>query len=195
MRLLYLSTNFNSIALRYFFIFLGALLMLSCENSESDIQALNRRSVQKDEARKVESFLSQGGQVKARLITPVMLRVNADTPYVEFPQSLHVDFYNDSKIVETRLDSKYGKYYEKLNKVYLRDSVVVVSIKGDTLLCEDLWWDQNKEIFYTDLPVLLKSPAQYIPAKDGLEATQDFKKITFKTVHDSRLVTEEGTLP
>lgn len=195
MRLLYLSTNFNSIALRYFFIFWGALLMLSCENSESDIQALNRRSVQKDEARKVESFLSQGGQVKARLITPVMLRVNADTPYVEFPQSLHVDFYNDSKIVETRLDSKYGKYYEKLNKVYLRDSVVVVSIKGDTLLCEDLWWDQNKEIFYTDLPVLLKSPAQYISAKDGLEATQDFKKITFKTVHDSRLVTEEGTLP
>ncbi len=195
MRLLYLSTNFNSIALRYFFIFWGALLMLSCENSESDIQALNRRSVQKDEARKVESFLSQGGQVKARLITPVMLRVNADTPYVEFPQSLHVDFYNDSKIVETRLDSKYGKYYEKLNKVYLRDSVVVVSIKGDTLLCEDLWWDQNKEIFHTDLPVLLKSPAQYIPAKDGLEATQDFKKITFKTVHDSRLVTEEGTLP
>lgn len=79
MRLLYLSTNFNSIALRYFFIFWGALLMLSCENSESDIQALNRRSVQKDEARKVESFLSQGGQVKARLITPVMLRVNADT--------------------------------------------------------------------------------------------------------------------
>lgn len=124
-----------------------------------------------------------------------MLRVGADTPYVEFPKTLHVDFYNDSKIIESRLDSKYGKYFETLNKVYLKDSVKVISIKGDTLLCHDLWWDQNKQLFYTDLPALLKSPGQYIPAKNGLEATQDFKRITFKEVRDAPLVTDEGAMP
>ena len=31
-----------------------------------------------------------------------------------FPNTLHVDFYNDSTKIETWLDSKYGKYFEKL---------------------------------------------------------------------------------
>lgn len=172
---------------------------LSCENSESDIKALSDKNIQKDEAIKVESFLSQGGAVKARLTAPVMLRVMAqarvDTPYVEFPKKLHVDFFNDQKIVESQLDSKYGRYFESLNKVYLRDSVKVVSIKGDTLTCDDLWWDQNLQKFYTDKPALLRSPTNFIDAKYGLEATQDFKDIKFKEVKDSRILTEEGAVP
>lgn len=177
----------------------AAFVLVSCENSESDIKALSSKTIQKDEATRVESYLSQGGLVKAKLTSPVMLRVmtqfRVDTPYVEFPKTLHVDFFNEQKIIESRLDSKYGKYFESLNKVYLRDSVKVISIKGDTLTCDDLWWDQNKQLFYTDRPALLRSPAQFINARYGLEATQDFKKITFKTVEDSRILTEEGAMP
>jgi len=185
--------------LKKFLIVIAALGWFSCENSESDIKALSDKNIQKDEATKVESFLSQGGAVKARLTAPVMLRVMAqarvDTPYVEFPKKLHVDFFNDQKVVESQLDSKYGRYFESLNKVYLRDSVKVVSIKGDTLTCDDLWWDQNLQKFYTDKPALLRSPTNFIDAKYGLEATQDFKDIKFKEVKDSRILTEEGTVP
>ena len=28
---------------------------------------------------------------------------------------------------------RYGKYFENLDKVYLRDSVIVITVKGDTL--------------------------------------------------------------
>ncbi|MEI9807152.1 MAG: LPS export ABC transporter periplasmic protein LptC [Bacteroidota bacterium] len=94
--------------------------------------------------------MSQDGKMKAKLTAPLMLRVLADTLYVEFPNSLHVDFYNDSTKIESWLDSKYGKYFETLDKVYLRDSVIVINIKGDTLKCPDLWWDQNAKLFYTD---------------------------------------------
>ncbi|MCH5690975.1 hypothetical protein LWM68_46150 [Niabella sp. W65] len=82
--------------MKKFLIVIAALGWFSCENSESDIKALSDKNIQKDEATKVESFLSQGGAVKARLTAPVMLRVMAqarvDTPYVEFPKKLHVDF-------------------------------------------------------------------------------------------------------
>lgn len=125
----------------------------------------------------------------------VMGQKGVDTPYVEFPKKLHVDFYNDQKIVESRLDSKYGRYFESLNKVYLRDSVKVVSINGDTLTCDDLWWDQGQQKFYTDKPAKLKRPMDLIDAKYGLEANQDFSDITFKKVTDSRILTEEGTVP
>ncbi|MGC4233220.1 MAG: LPS export ABC transporter periplasmic protein LptC [Niabella sp.] len=187
--------------MKNFIVFIAAIILCtSCENSESDIKALNTKSVQKDEAVMVESYLSQKGKVKAKLTSPLMLRIMAatfsDTPYVEFPKTLHVDFFNDEKTIESRLDSKYGKYFESLNKVYLKDSVKVVSAKGDTLTCDDLWWDQDKQLFYTDRPATLKSlTALPIYGKNGLEATQDFKRITFKQVEDSRLLTDGEAIP
>lgn len=130
--------------------------------------------------KKIEAYLSQESKVKAKLTAPLMMRHEADTLYTEFPNSLHVDFYDDSTRIESWLDSKHGKYFENLDKVYLWDSVVVINIKGDTLKSQDLWWDQNKKLFYTDkYAEYLRKDKQIFPGK-GLEATQDFKRITFK---------------
>lgn len=148
----------------------------------------------KDEAANIESYLSQGGIIRAKLTAPLMIRITADTIYTEFPKTLHVDFYNADRIIESRLDSKYGKYFETQNKVYLRDSVRVITTKGDTLLCEDLWWDQNKEKFYTNKPAVYFSPTQKQAGKDGLEATQDLKTVSFLN-SSGKMLTQEGDLP
>src|ERR1700730_9418546 len=95
----------------------GCCFIYSCENDEKKVNDLTKNVVMKEEARNIESYLSQEGKIKAKLKAPLMLRVMADTIYVEFPQSLHCDFYNDSAKIETWLDSKYGKYFEGLNKV------------------------------------------------------------------------------
>jgi LPS export ABC transporter protein LptC len=170
------------------------VFLFSCENSEKEINALNKKSLMKDEATFVESYLSQGGKVKAKLTAPVLVRLQADTVYTEFPKTLHVDFYNDNKIVDTRLDSRYGKYYETLNKIYLRDSVRVVTTKGDTLYCKDLWWDQNKQLFYTDKIAIYRSHTQKLEGQYGLEATQDLKTITFKNT-SGQIQTAAGQIP
>jgi LPS export ABC transporter protein LptC len=109
-----------------------------------------------------------------------MLRFEADTVYIEFPKSLHVDFYNDSTQIETWLDSKYGKYFETLNKVYLKDSVIVINVQGDTLRTPDLWWDQNSRLFYTDKYAEYHRKGKHIYGGKGLEATQDLRTLTFK---------------
>ncbi len=145
-----------------------------------------------DQALKVESYLSQGGKVKAKLTAPLMLRVQADTVYTEFPKTLHVDFYNDSAKVESRLDSKYGKYMESISMIYLRDSVRVVSEKGDTLYCQDLWWDQNKLLFYTDKPARYNARDQRLQGDLGLQATQDLKNVTFIRSHGQTLPGQTG---
>jgi LPS export ABC transporter protein LptC len=182
------SATFFILAASVFFFF-------SCENTQEEIDALDKKKLMMDEATQIESYLSQGGKTKAKLTAPLMLRVTADTNYTEFPKTLHVDFYNDSKIVDTRLNARYGKYYENLNKVYLRDSIKIISIRGDTLYCDDLWWDQDKELFYTDKPVRQRSSSgQKIDGKNGLEATQDLKRTTFKKTNGI-FPTKEGDLP
>jgi hypothetical protein len=90
-----------------------------------------------------------------------------------------VDFYNDSTQIESWLDSKYGKYFESLDKVYLRDSVIVINVKGDTLRAPDLWWDQTARIFYTDKRAEYRTKDKHIFGNDGLVATQDMSTVTF----------------
>jgi hypothetical protein len=108
-------------------------LLSSCENKQEDIDQWTKNVNLKEQATTVESYLSQGGLLKAKLTAPLMYRYQRDTVYTEFPNTLHVDFYDDSLGIESWLTSMYGIYYDNLNKVFLRDSVTVINNDGDTL--------------------------------------------------------------
>ena len=178
---------------------LTALLMgcffvfTSCENDEKVVNELFQKKVAVEEARNIESYLSQVGVVKAKLTSPYMLRVQADSPYMEFPKTMHVDFYNDSTVIESTVDSRYAKYVEFDRKVLLRDSVLVISIKnGDTLRTQELWWDQDKKEFYTDKPAHVFQRDKIIFAKNGLRAAQDLTSYTFYSSSGPMLVPQNG---
>ena len=172
--------------------FTGCCFVCGCENDEKKINNLTKKVVMKEEATNIESYLSQSGKMKAKLKAPLMLRVADDTVYVEFPKTMHVDFYDDSTKVETWLDSKYGKYYENLGKVYLRDSVIVITTKGDTLRSPDLWWDQNTRLFYTDKYAEYHGIGNNIYGGKGMVATQDLKSVTFNDVTGNMQFSDNG---
>lgn len=158
----------------------GCFFISACENDPKMIEDWSKKKELVETGKHIEAYLSQENKVKAKLTAPLMLRHEADTLYTEFPNGLHVDFYDDSTKIQSWVDSKHGKYFESLNKVYLWDSVVVINVNGDTLKSPDLWWDQNTKLFYTDkYAQYLRKDKQIYPGK-GLEATQDFKRITFK---------------
>jgi LPS export ABC transporter protein LptC len=170
------------------------LFLSSCENDDRIIKEWTKKSEAVEEATMVESYLSQNGLVKAKLTAPLMVRVTGgvDTLYVEFPNTLHCDFYDDSTKLETWLDCKYGKYFETLNKVYLRDSVIVISVKGDTLRTPDLWWDQNTKMFYTDKFAVYHGPNKLIRGGKGMQATQDLTSVIFLDVTGDMKVSDSG---
>ncbi len=174
------------------FFITGCFFMAGCENDDKVLQDWTKKVVMKEEAIQVESYLSQDGKLKAKLKAPLMIRVAGDTISVEFPNKLHCDFYDDSTQLETWLDSKYGIYYENLNKVYLRDSVVVITVKGDTLKSPDLWWDQGTKMFYTDKYATYHGVGKNIYGGKGMEATQDLKRIMFKETTGNLKVSENG---
>lgn len=164
---------------------IGCFFVLSCENDIRDVQNLNKKMVSIEEGKQIESYLSEGGKVKAKLIAPLMLRYQ-DSAKVEFPKSLHVDFYNDSAKIDSKLSAKFGRYMENENKVFLRDSVVVFNMKGDTLFCKELYWDQRKSEFYSDKNVILHQPNQKVYGK-GMRADQNFKWFTIYQPYNSYL--------
>lgn len=162
-------------------ILLSTVFTVSCENTDQELKDMNSKNLGIEEVKKVDINYTLGGKAKAKLLSPLMLRVQDTRPYVEFPTKLHVDFYNENGTVDSRLDALYGKYYELESKVFLKDSVVVINVLGDTLYCHELWWDRNRTgfEFYTDKAVRIRRKLQIIDGV-GMEARQDFKEWVIK---------------
>lgn len=159
-------------------LFLVPLFFSSCENDPKEIEDWTKKAELREEAKTIESYLSQSGVMKAKLTAPLMYRYQRDTVFTEFPQTLHVDFYDDSVRVESWLTANYGIYYDNLNKVFLRDSVMVINKEGDTLRTPELWWDQNLQKFYTNKPSRIDGKDKHIYCRDGIDAPQDMKVFT-----------------
>ena len=157
------------------FLFLITFL-ISCGNSDKELNEYSSKSLGIEEIINADINYTLGGNAKAKLLSPLMLRVQDASPYVEFPKKLHVDFFNETGTVDSRLDAKYGKYFESESKVFLKDSVSVINILGDTLYCDELWWDRSRKgkEFYTDKPVRIRKKMEVINGT-GMEAAQDFK--------------------
>lgn len=157
----------------------GCFFLLSCENDINEIKGLNAKRTGVEEAKVVTVRYSINGKLKALLRSPIMYRVQDTVPYVEFPKTIHVDFFNEKNpdSIESKLDARYAKYKESQSIVYLRDSVRVINVLGDTLYCDELYWDIKRvgTEFYTNKPVRIRTRTQIINGI-GMEARQDFKE-------------------
>ena len=151
-------------------------VLISCGNSEKELNEYNSKSLGVEEIKNADINYTLGGKAKAKLLSPLMLRVQDASPYVEFPKKIHVDFFNENGTVDSRLDALYGKYFEQESKVFLKDSVKVINVLGDTLYCNELWWDRSRKgnEFFTDKPVRIRRKLQIIDGI-GMDASQDFK--------------------
>ena len=158
-------------------LILCCFFVVACENTDADLQKFSpNKAIAVEEAKEVKIIYTLGEKTSARLIAPLMLRHQTSTPYLEFTKGVHADFFDDSLKIESKLDARYAKYTESESKVFLRDSVVVFNILGDTLFCEELYWDRNipGREFYTDKPVRIRTPTHIIDG-DGLDAPQNFQ--------------------
>lgn len=171
-------------------------IITGCENDLKTVQNLGKKVVGIEEATGIISFLSEGAKVKAKLTAPLMLRIETDSTVTEFPKSLHVDFYNDSTQIESKLFAKYGRYLPNEHKVFLRDSVIVFNVSGDTLRTNKLFWNQDEQRFYTDDKVSIHKPNNEVIDGIGMTAKQDLSDITIMNIQpNTRLLVADSTLP
>ncbi len=153
----------------------GCFFLCSCENKLAEVAAINTKGIGKDEAKKVVIHYTVNGKRKAILTGPIMYRVQDTVTYLEFPKGMHVDFYGLTDSVESKVDARYAKYKDSQSKMFLKDSVRVINILGDTLYCDELYWDRSitGAEFFTDKPVRIRRKTQIIDGV-GMDARQDF---------------------
>jgi hypothetical protein len=174
----------------------SCFFMAACENDVDAVKALGARVSGIDVGKDVAIYVSNDGKIGAKLTAPLMNRYLEDSSkMIEFPQSIHVDFYKDSNQIESQLSAKYAKYKETENIVFLKEDVVIFNTLGDTLWCKEMYWDQNTGKFYTEQDVVVKqhSPLAKIYGK-GLEANQNLTDIRiFKPQANSYAIIQDSS--
>jgi LPS export ABC transporter protein LptC len=174
----------------------SCFFMTACENDVDAVKALGAKAGGIDVGKDVAIYVSNNGKLGAKLTAPLMNRYLLDSSkMIEFPTSIHVDFFKDSNQIESQLSAKYAKYKETENIVYLKDEVVIFNTLGDTLWCKEMYWDQNTGKFYTEQDVIVKqhSPLSKIYGK-GLEANQNLTDIRiFKPQSNSYAIIQDSS--
>lgn len=82
--------------------------------------------------------------------------------------------------IESYLDAKKASYYEQQSRVILTDSVVVIRIDGDTLITNELFWEQNLHKLFTNSDVEIRQKTKTIYGK-GFESDEQLKNFRIDT--------------
>lgn len=154
----------------------------SCENDISEINKISSpEDAQVEIGKKIELLYSADGKVKARLLAPELKRHRTKIPYTEMPKGLKMYFYNDSMVSESKLTAKYGITYEKSNEMIVRDSVVVINLKGEKLETEELIWNEQTQKITSSKFVKIQTRDEIIYG-DGMEANNDLTNYKIKKI-------------
>jgi LPS export ABC transporter protein LptC len=106
---------------------------------------------------------------------------NAGQAYYEFRMGMHVDLYDGKPSPTGSVTSKYAKYTQGSNVWELKDSVVVINENKDKLETEVLYWDQSKDLIYSDRFVKFTNEDQIVMGT-GFESDPHLRKRKIKKV-------------
>jgi len=153
------------------------VFFISCEN---DIEEVRELTTKQDSAiisaTNVKMQYTTNGQTDVIMETPLLQRFiesNGET-YLEFPDGIHLYFYNDSGTVTSTLKANYSIYYEDKGRWIAKYNVEAVNEKGEKLNTEYLVWQRDKEQISSDQFVKLTTNEGVIYGDDGFVANQTF---------------------
>ncbi len=163
---------------------IAVLLLLSLfQACVNDMAKVNRIASDKEASREVVKNVyttySVQGHLRAKLRTPELVVTTMPKPGKEMPSGLEVQFYDDSLRENGKLSAKFGFNDELHNTITVRKNVVVVNVKGEQLETEELIWDMNKHILYTDKFVKITTDGEQLFG-EGMEAQEDFTNYKIK---------------
>ena len=164
------------------------MVLFSCENSLDKVKEfIDTDTINGVLAYNVTFTRSDSGFVQAKLIAPVMHKMEGDSSILEFPEGFEAYIFNRNAKPSSKIRGDYGIRYEKEELIFIRDSVVVEDIDTqETMLTKTLYWNQKTKKIYTRNFVKITSPDKVIYG-DSLNANEDF---TQRVIHGMRATLE-----
>ncbi|MCX6321495.1 MAG: LPS export ABC transporter periplasmic protein LptC [Bacteroidia bacterium] len=157
-------------------------MVLSCENKINLIPKSDLLSLPSLTVKDFKTVFNDSGRLQLEMSSPLLEQYdNIDFPYSEFRSGIKVIFYDGKTEPVVSVTAKYAKYTKTNNIWELKDSVVVINENNYKLETEVLYWDQQKDLIYTDRFVRITNEDQ-IMMGTGFESDPRLVKRTIKKV-------------
>lgn len=166
----------NSLNKGAWILFLLALMLAGCEN---DIERINMITDETEAATiqgtNIRVIYSDSAKVKVQVLAPVYKQFpTAERPYMEFLEGLEVYFYNDSAKIESEIRADYTIYYMEERLWHATGNVEAKNLEsGDALYTDELFWDENQELIYSDTYTRVISEDNTLYGKKGFRSHQN----------------------
>jgi LPS export ABC transporter protein LptC len=120
------------------------------------------------------TLYSDSARVKVRLEGPLEEKYEGGD--ILYPQGLIVTFYENNGEIATTLKANSGKYDQATDAYVATGNVIVHNVeKEQTLHTEELHWDKQKQIIFTEKQVRIETPEEILTGQ-GLTSNQDFSR-------------------
>jgi LPS export ABC transporter protein LptC len=157
------------------------VLALSCDKSIDTISKSDILTLPSIKGKNIESVFNDSGKIQLVLTAPLLEQFNnTESPFSEFKSGINLLFYNGHKDPVGSVTAKYAKNSDSKNLWELRDNVVVVNEQNEKLETEQLFWNQQKDLIYTDRFVKITTKDQ-ITQGTGFESDS---RLTVKKIRN-----------
>jgi LPS export ABC transporter protein LptC len=169
-------TKISGYSIKLLALIFFAASLISCEKKMAVINNSEILSLPTTTVKNFETVYTDSAKLQLVLTSPLMESYsNSKPPYAEFRKGLMVVFYDGHKDPRGYFTSKYAKYLDDKKLWELRDSVVAVNEKNERLETELLFWDQTRDLVYTDRFVRISS-ADDVVMGIGMKSNSRFTK-------------------
>lgn len=166
----------------FFLLLSSSFFFFSCRNSVEEIKEITDLPTGAAETGKgIELIYSDSAKIKFKLTAGRLERKDSEAPITEFFDGVKIIFYDEDMKPESEIQAEYAIHYEKEEKMVAKNNVVVINIKGEKLNTEELTWEQQKHLVYTDVFVKITTPDETLYG-DGLESNEDFTRYKIKKI-------------
>lgn len=158
-------------------------LLSGCEN---DIERINMLTggtdIPKIKGSHIEVIYSDSAKVKVQILAPSFRQfTDVERPYMEFPEGMEVYFYDDSLRIESEIKADYTIYYGEERLWHATGNVVARRLdNGDALHSEELFWDEAKQLIYSDTYTRVQNEDGTFYGKRGFVSHQDLSNWQLK---------------
>lgn len=164
-------------------VLLGVSLLCSCENDIEKINTLSSNGeVPQLSGREMEILYSDSAKIRMKIVAPVIKQFSrSERPYLEFPEGIHVTFYGDSLKISSEIIANRAIYYTDERFWEARGNVIARNLeKAETLNTEELFWDENKKLIYSNSYSRIENADGTFNGQNGFESNERFTKWKLK---------------
>ena len=124
----------------------------SCkEERQSFVPDVNGAAVPTMTTRDVSTFISDSGYTRYHITTPVwQMFEDAPEPFWKFPEGMHLEQYDEQLRPAANIVCDSATYHSRRRLWQLDGNVVMVNTLRDSFLTQQLFWDQARQLVYSD---------------------------------------------